>query len=246
MSEPVLVLEGIDKEYRTDGLVTPVLFGIDLVIEPGEFVALVGPSGSGKSTLLNLLGLLDRPTAGSLWVAGQEVSAADDETLTRIRGESIGFVFQFHHLIRAFTAAENLVLPMAIETGRLSGAMKQRAVEALTRVGLGDRADSSPGQLSGGQQQRVAVARALMRRPPIVLADEPTGNLDTQSAASVFELLRTVNRDDGTAFLIVTHDPAMAKRCDRLITLVDGRIVGDERFAAHGTSRSGTSPSSFS
>jgi lipoprotein-releasing system ATP-binding protein len=232
MSEPVISLARVGKEYRSDGVVAPVLFDIDLVIEPGEFVALVGPSGSGKSTLLNLLGLLDRPTTGKLWVTGHEVGDADDETRTRIRGEQIGFVFQFHHLIRAFSAAENLVLPMAIGTGRVSRKMRDHAVAALDRVGLGDRADSPPGRLSGGQQQRVAVARALMRRPAIVLADEPTGNLDTQSAAGVFALLREVNREDGTAFLIVTHDRSLAAQCDRRVTLVDGRIVSDERGAA--------------
>jgi lipoprotein-releasing system ATP-binding protein len=224
----VVHLEGVAKEYRGDGVVTPVLFDIDLLIGSGEFVALVGPSGSGKSTLLNLLGLLDRPTSGRAVIAGQDVTAADEATRTRIRGETIGFIFQFHHLISAFTATENLCLPLAIEAGKMDRAMRQQAANALERVGLGDRTTARPSELSGGQQQRVAVARALMRRPPLVLADEPTGNLDTKSAAGVFELLRAVNREEGTAFLIVTHDEAMAARCDRRITLVDGRIVSDE------------------
>jgi lipoprotein-releasing system ATP-binding protein len=224
----VVRLLGVEKEYRGDGVVSKVLFDIDFRMAAGEFVALVGPSGSGKSTLLNLLGLLDRPTRGRAFITGQEVTSADEATLTRIRGEAIGFVFQFHHLISAFTAAENLCLPLAIERGKMDGSLRDRAERALERVGLGGRATARPSELSGGQQQRVAVARALMRRPPLVLADEPTGNLDTKSAAGIFDLLRSVNREDGTAFLLVTHDEGMAAKCDRRITLVDGRIVADE------------------
>jgi lipoprotein-releasing system ATP-binding protein len=232
MSEPVLELRGIAKDYRSDGVTTRVLHGIDLVLAPGEFAALIGPSGSGKSTLLNVMGLLEPPTEGTIHVAGRDVIGATPDELTELRGRAIGFVFQFHHLISAFTAAENLMMPLLLGAGRLRPDMRKRALEALSRVGLGDRGDARPTQLSGGQQQRVAVARALMRDPPLVLADEPTGNLDTRSADALFEVLREHNRRTGSAFLIVTHDPRMAARCDRIIELIDGRIQSDRRSSS--------------
>jgi lipoprotein-releasing system ATP-binding protein len=232
MSEPVLRLEAVVKEYRTDGVATRVLHGVDLVLQAGELAALVGPSGSGKSTLLNVIGLLEPPTSGGLWVAGEDVRRASEERITELRGRSIGFVFQFHHLITAFTAAENVMMPLVLEEGRVRAGMRARAVAALARVGLGDRANARPTELSGGQQQRVAVARALMRSPPLILADEPTGNLDTESADGVFQLLREHNRGTGAAFLIVTHDPRLAARCDRIIELVDGRVKSDRPAAA--------------
>ncbi|MBL8945127.1 MAG: ABC transporter ATP-binding protein [Myxococcales bacterium] len=226
--DPVLELVGVTKDFGED-VVTHVLKGIDLRIEAGEFTALVGPSGSGKSTLLNLLGLLDRPTAGSLRVLGRDIAALDDTELTELRGRSIGFVFQFHHLLPALTAAQNVLMPLAIASGRVTPEQRATAIEGLREVGLESRADERTMRLSGGQQQRVAIARALVGRPPLVLADEPTGNLDTTTADEVFELLRGFNRRSKMAFLIVTHSPELAARCDRIVTLVDGRIVEDRR-----------------
>ncbi len=228
MSEPVLGLSGVIKDYG-DEVVTRVLRGIDLELAAGEFAALIGPSGSGKSTLLNLLGLLDRPTAGRIQLQSQETTELDDGELTDLRGRSIGFVFQFHHLLPALTAAENVAMPLVIGARRRKGEMLDRARALLGDVGLGDRADEKPNRLSGGQQQRVAIARALILEPVLVLADEPTGNLDTRTADDVFELLRRFNRDRGVTFLVVTHDPRLAERTDRTIELVDGRITGDER-----------------
>jgi len=225
MPDPVLELRGVIKEYG-DAVLTRVLHGIDLRLEQGEFAALIGPSGSGKSTLLNLVGLLDRPTAGQVWVHGERTDQLDDDELTRLRARSLGFVFQFHHLIGALSAAENVMMALAADQPRLTREMRRRSVAALAEVGLADRADEDPRRLSGGQQQRVAIARALVRRPPLVLADEPTGNLDTRSADDVFALMRKFNQETGIAFLIVTHDPRIATRCDRTIELIDGRIVG--------------------
>ncbi len=223
----VLRLEGVTREFDNGGVVTRVLHGIDTRVVGGELTAIIGPSGSGKSTLLNIIGLLMPPTDGKVWIGDEEASALDDRGLTRLRGQKIGFIFQFHHLVPALSAAENLMMPLIIEKGRTGEGMRERAIEGLTAVGLGDRADARPSQLSGGQQQRVAVARALINRPPLVLADEPTGNLDTESSAVVFDLMRRYNREENTAFLIVTHDPRIAAQCDRVIEIVDGRIERD-------------------
>lgn len=238
MAEPVLRLEGVHKSYGTR-VVTEVLKGIDLRLERGEFAALVGPSGSGKSTLLNILGLLDRPTRGRLAIAGEETTALEDAGLTRLRGRTLGFVFQFHHLLPGLTALENVMMPMIAAEGRTSKTMRPHAAELLARVGLGQKVDAYPNALSGGQQQRVAIARALVLGPPLVLADEPTGNLDTKSADQIFAMLREFNRELGVAFLIVTHDPRLAARCDRTIDLVDGRIVSDTRQVARAGDGSG-------
>jgi lipoprotein-releasing system ATP-binding protein len=231
MADDVLLLEGVHKSFGTK-VVTEVLKGVDLRIERGEFAALVGPSGSGKSTLLNILGLLDRPTAGRLVIAGEETTALDDAGLTRLRGRTLGFVFQFHHLLPGLSACENVMMPMIAARGRTADDMRPRAVQLLDRVGLQGRADALPSELSGGQQQRVAIARALALGPPLVLADEPTGNLDTKTSDQIFAVMREFNRELGVAFLIVTHDPRLAARCDRTIDLVDGRIVSDTRHAA--------------
>ncbi|MBX7078308.1 MAG: ABC transporter ATP-binding protein [Nannocystaceae bacterium] len=225
---PVLELRGVIKEFGQDP-VTRVLDRIDLRIEHGEFAALVGPSGSGKSTLLNLLGLLDRPTAGELRVLGRDTATLDDAAITALRGRAIGFVFQFHHLLPALSAVENVMLPLVLAQGRTRASDRTAALEGLREVGLAARADERTTRLSGGQQQRVAIARALVGRPPLLLADEPTGNLDTQTADEIFELLREFNRRWRMAFLVVTHSPELAERCDRVITLVDGRVVGDRR-----------------
>lgn len=223
---PILSLHGVRKSYGVGTSVeTEILHGIDLHLEEHEFVALTGPSGSGKSTLLNLIGLLERPTAGELTIAGAPTSTLDEATLTRLRGRTIGFVFQFHHLLPAFTALENVLMPSIIDQGFATPEATQWALELLSRVGLGGSEHKRPGQLSGGMQQRVAIARALSLRPRLILADEPTGNLDTRTADDIFALLRAFNREHGSACLIVTHDPRLAQRCDRVIELVDGQLV---------------------
>jgi lipoprotein-releasing system ATP-binding protein len=235
VAEPAetLRLEGVFKSY---GIGTPaeleVLHGIDLSLQQGEFAALIGPSGGGKSTLLNLIGLLDRPTAGRLFVTGREAGVLGDTALTLLRGRNIGFVFQYHYLLPAFTAVENVMMPILAARGRPDDAMRKRAEMLLDKVGLTPWRDHMANDLSGGQQQRVAVARALAMDPALVLADEPTGNLDTKSADGVFDVLREVNESSGTTFLIVTHDPRLARRCDRIIELVDGNIVSDRPNAA--------------
>jgi lipoprotein-releasing system ATP-binding protein len=234
--EPILALEGVRKSYASGAAPVEVLHGIDLVLSRGEFVALVGPSGSGKSTLLNVMGLLDRPDSGRILIAGQDTAALDEAALTRLRGNTIGFVFQYHHLLSAFTAIENVMMPLLLARGRPDEAMSLAAGELLERVGLTPWRDSLVNRLSGGQQQRVAVARALAMKPRLILADEPTGNLDTKSAEGVFELMRSVNREASTAFLLVTHNLDLARRCDRVIELVDGRIVQEPapRLRSHG------------
>jgi lipoprotein-releasing system ATP-binding protein len=223
-----LRLSGVRKSY---GIGTPleveVLHGIDLVLERGEFAALMGPSGSGKTTLLNLIGLLDRPNAGQLFIEGRETGGLDEANLTNMRGRSIGFVFQYHYLLPAFTALENVMMPILAARGRPDDEMRATAATLLDRVGLTPWRDNKATEISGGQQQRVAIARALAMTPALVLADEPSGNLDTQSADGVFDVLREINETSGTTFLIVTHDPRLAQRCDRIIELVDGRIVSD-------------------
>lgn len=232
MSEPreVLRLSGLRKSYNVGKPnAFEVLHGIDLRLDGADFTALIGPSGSGKSTLLNQIGLLDSPTEGELFLLGQPTRGIDDEARTRLRARHIGFVFQFHHLINAFTALENVLMPVMLARGKPDPDTVERARALLADVGLETLADRKPDQLSGGQQQRVAIARALITRPALVLADEPTGNLDTQSADEVFELLRRFNRQHGCAVLVVTHDPRLAARCDRIITLVDGRIESDVR-----------------
>jgi lipoprotein-releasing system ATP-binding protein len=223
---PALVVSGVVKEYG-DTVKTRALDCVDLTLAPGELTALIGPSGSGKSTLLNIIGLLDRPTAGRVVLAGRDTSSLDERGLTALRARALGFVFQFHHLLPAFTALENVMLPAWGDLGAPSRELRAAAEDILRAVGLADRMHHRSTNLSGGQQQRVAIARALARRPPLVLADEPTGNLDTASSDEVFALMRRFNRELGTTFLVVTHDPRLAARCDRIVEMVDGRIVRD-------------------
>jgi lipoprotein-releasing system ATP-binding protein len=228
MADLVLELEQVTKSYG-EHVVTEVLHGIDLRLEPGELAALVGPSGSGKSTLLNIMGLLDRPSSGRVRIQGQDTTALGDDGLTAFRGRTLGFVFQFHHLLPAFSALENVMLPAWSDRGRPTAAMRDKAAELLRRVGLSGHAGQQATDLSGGEQQRVAIARALIMDPALVLADEPTGNLDTQTADQIFSLLTECNRERGAAMLVVTHDPRLAARCGRTIELVDGRIRADTR-----------------
>ena len=226
MAEPLLKVEGAVKEYG-EHVKTRALAGVNLSLEPGDVAALIGPSGSGKSTLLNLIGLLDRPTAGRIVLAGTDTSDLSDRELTALRARALGFIFQFHHLLPAFTAVENVLLPEWGDTGWPSARTRDRAEALLREVGLGDRLRRRTNDLSGGEQQRVAVARALVRQPPLVLADEPTGNLDTASSRDVFGLIRRFNREQGTTFLVVTHDPRIAEQCDRILEIVDGRLRGE-------------------
>ena len=229
-SAEVLRLEALRKSYNiAQPNEVEVLHGIDLCIERHDFAALIGPSGSGKSTLLNILGLLDKPSSGELYLLGQATSSMDDAGRTALRGNSIGFVFQFHHLIQAFTALDNVLMPLILTRGKPDKFAIQQARELLAAVGLEKFANRKPNELSGGQQQRVAIARALITEPALLLADEPTGNLDTQTAAEVFELFHKVNRERDCAVLLVTHDPRLSANCDRTINLVDGRIESDSQ-----------------
>ena len=202
-----------------------ILHHINFSLARGEFCAVMGPSGSGKSTLLNIIGLLDRPTHGQLAIGAEETTGLGDHALTRLRGHAIGFVFQHHHLLNAFTALENVMMPMLGAAGFSNASIEARAAELLDNVGLSAFAHQPSGSMSGGQQQRVAVARALAMNPALLLADEPTGNLDSKSADAVFDLLRRVSREQGTTVLFVTHNPELAARCDKTIQVVDGRVV---------------------
>ena len=228
-SGALMALTDVRKSYNI-GLPNEaeVLHGVSLRVSPGEFIALIGPSGSGKSTLLNIIGLLEPMTSGRYQLQGEEVSGLDDAVLTLRRRTTLGFVFQFHHLLPAFTALENVTMPALLREGRVSAKQLERARELLSAVGLADAMQKRPAELSGGMQQRVAIARALVQGPPLVLADEPTGNLDTASSDEVFVQLRRMHAERGTSFIIVTHDPRLAARCDRVVELIDGRIARDE------------------
>jgi ABC-type lipoprotein export system ATPase subunit len=227
MSERPSVVEtyNLTKIYG-DGAAVRALDGVDLIILKGEFLTVMGPSGSGKSTLLNMIGALDKPTQGQVVVNGEDLATIKD--VDRFRARTVGFVFQLHNLLPALTARENVEVPMHGQ-GIGEQEMRQRAEHLLELVGLPDRMHHLPSQLSGGQRQRVAVARALANDPAIILADEPTGSLDTQSGAEIMDLLETINRDQGTTILIVTHDPKVARRTRRILTMRDGKIVDDHR-----------------
>ena len=214
----------IQKSFRMNGYTLNVLKGITLDIARGEMIAIVGASGAGKSTLLHMLGTLDRPTSGSVLFDGQDVFALSEDAQAEFRNKRIGFVFQFHHLLPEFTALENTFLPALIQNRQTDDAQKE-AMQLLADVGLGERLHHKPGELSGGEQQRVAVARALMQRPDLVLADEPTGNLDTHTGEALFGLLRKLNKDRGTTFVIVTHNDKLSAQADRIIRMEDGQIV---------------------
>ena len=224
----LIELDQVRKTYNA-GLPSEaeVLHGLQLRVDKGEFIALIGPSGSGKSTLLNIIGLLERMTSGNYRLQGEEVHALDDAGLTLRRRNLLGFVFQFHHLLPAFTALENVTMPALMTEGRVTPKARDKARELLAAVGLAKAMDKRPGELSGGMQQRVAIARALVMEPALVLADEPTGNLDTASSDEVFVQLRRMHAERGVSFVVVTHDPRLAARCDRLVELIDGRIARD-------------------
>ncbi|WP_417239019.1 ABC transporter ATP-binding protein [Celeribacter halophilus] len=222
----LLEVRDLFKTYGAGDTATRVLRGLSLHLDQGELAALLGPSGSGKSTLLTILGTLMKPTSGSYTMLGQDMIAANDAELTEFRNAHIGFVFQFHNLLPDFTALENVVFPSAVRAGRETPAARARGRDLLKRMGLADRIDYPTANLSGGQKQRVAVARALMNSPELVLADEPTGNLDRASATQVMELLSEINREEGTTFLISTHDEKIAAACQRQIVVVDGIVTG--------------------
>jgi lipoprotein-releasing system ATP-binding protein len=222
MSEP-LVLRDVHRTYSSEAGDLRVLRGIDLTLRAGEIVALVAPSGVGKSTLLHIAGLLDRPTSGNVLVEGKDAGNLPDNARTAVRRDTIGFVYQFHHLLTEFTALENVALPQMI-AGRGRREANRRATDLLGVFGLGDRVQHLPGKLSGGEQQRVAIARALANQPKILLADEPTGNLDVATAESVFAELTARVRDTGVAALIATHNPDLAARMDRTVKIVDGKL----------------------
>lgn len=219
----VLRCAGLSKTYSEGGLNTRVFEDLALEVKAGETVAIVGASGAGKSTLLHILGGLDAASAGEVWVAGERMSALSDADRGRLRNRALGFIYQFHHLLPEFSAQENVMMPLMIG-GTPKAEAASRASALLERVGLGQRLAHKPGELSGGERQRCAVARALITRPACVLGDEPTGNLDARTAASVFALMRELNREVGTSFVLVTHDRALARQLDRTLELVDGSL----------------------
>ena len=223
---PILRLENIRKTY-TNGVDEEVLFGIDLELNTGDFAVLVGKSGSGKTTLLNIIGLLDTPTSGHLFLNGREASSLDEDERARLRREYIGFIFQSHHLLPDFNVIENVLMPCRIRGRAYEEAARDRAAEMLEVVGLADKVRAPVNTLSGGQKQRVATVRAFSNDPTLVLADEPTGSLDSKTSQSVMQLMREINRETGTAFLMVTHDPELTDYADRVIELRDGRIAAD-------------------
>ena len=223
-AKPVVELDNIGKTYYSGDVATPVLFDISFAVVPGEFVAVVGGSGSGKTTLLNLMGLLDRPTTGTIRVEGQEVSQLDELGRARARLQRLGFIFQFHYLLPEFTVLENALMPCRMRGRAFEKAQEPRMRELLTAVGLSEKLKVRPSQLSGGQQQRVAVVRSLANDPAVVFADEPTGNLDSVSGRMVFDLMKRLSRESGTAFVMVTHDDDFALEADRVIRIRDGRI----------------------
>jgi len=224
MSEPTLALDGVERRFIQGTASLHVLRGATLSIAPGEVVALVGPSGAGKSTLLHIAGLLERPDGGEVRLGGEACGALGDDRRTDLRRRYLGFVYQFHHLLPEFSALENVVLPQMID-GKPRGSAATRARDLLTAVGLAERLDHRPARLSGGEQQRVAIARALANAPRLVLADEPTGNLDPHTAGQVFDMLLRMARELGVAALIATHNPELARRMDRNLTLRDGMVV---------------------
>ena len=223
MSDPVLTIRGLRRSYKSGDKVLTVLNGVDLEVRPGEIVGLIGPSGSGKSSLLHAAGLLEHPDAGQIIVEGRDCSDLSDRQRTRVRLATIGFVYQAHHLLAEFTALDNVALPQMI-AGRSRKAARGRALDLLSNLGLRERVDHQPAQMSGGEQQRVAIARALANAPRLLLADEPTGNLDPHTSAAVFDSLYALARSEGVAALVATHNLELAKHMDRVLALKDGHL----------------------
>ncbi|WP_308909652.1 ABC transporter ATP-binding protein [Pseudokordiimonas caeni] len=224
MSDAVLQVSGLKRRFTQGEKTIEILHGVDLAVKAGEIVALVGASGAGKSTFLQIAGLLDHPTEGSVAIGGRVVSSLDDEARTRVRRHELGFVYQFHHLLPDFTALENVAMALRIG-GASTRTANDKAAAILTRMGLGERLEHTPSRLSGGEQQRVAVARALVHDPKLLLADEPTGNLDEATAARVFDMMIELVRERNLAAVIATHDPSLAARMDRVIQLKEGRLI---------------------
>jgi len=231
--ESLIEVQGVGKSFFTPAGELKILRGIDLTIKAGEVVGIVGASGAGKSTFLHILGALDRPTSGKVFYEGRDIFSMDNGSIAAFRNKAVGFIFQFHHLLPEFTALENVMMPGLISLGSRIKQLKapgyaevvERAERLLDELGLSGRKDHRPGELSGGEQQRVAVARALILDPKVVLADEPTGNLDTQTGEELFNLLIRLNRDRGITFVIVTHNESLSNRCDRVLRMVDGRLI---------------------
>lgn len=223
-TNPVIRVENVTRDLKLGKVTIHALRGVNMTIYGGEFTAIIGPSGSGKSTLLGIIGGLDTPTTGTVEIDGVDISRMNEARLTEIRNEKIGFIFQFFNLIPTLTALENVMLPIQFAR-KAQFKPEKRAKELLQMLGLDDRLHHRPSELSGGQQQRVAIARALANNPPLILADEPTGNLDTESGALVFETLHRIRSENGTTIVIVTHDPELAHQTDRVLTLVDGKII---------------------
>jgi lipoprotein-releasing system ATP-binding protein len=228
VAEALVLVENLEKSFQHMGRTLEVLRGIDLNIYPGEILCIVGPSGAGKSTLLHCMGTLDLPTSGRIRLAGDELTTLSSARLAAVRNRTIGFVFQFHHLLPEFNALENVMMPGLI-MGKNKKEVRRRAAALLEEVGLAERATHRPGELSGGEQQRVAVARALLLDPKVLLADEPTGNLDTATSDAIHDLFFQVNREHGTTIVVVTHNPAFASRMPRVVSMKDGKIVRDDR-----------------
>jgi len=227
VAEPLLVASGLDKVYGTGASATHALHSVSFQLAEGEFASIIGQSGSGKSTLLNLLGLLDTPSAGTVSYRGEDAGSLSKEQRARLRNSLVGFVFQFHYLLPEFSVIENVLMPANIDGSVEPKLMRERAEEALGLLGLEGLESKNANELSGGQKQRVAIARAVVNRPALVLADEPTGNLDTVNTDLVYDLFRTINRETGTAFMIVTHDRSVAQRTNRVLEVSDGRLVQD-------------------
>ncbi len=232
MEKGDFVVETVDlnKEFHLGDIIVPALRGINFQVKKGEFLVIMGPSGSGKSTLLNMIGGLDNPTSGKVYINGQDISQMSDAALTDLRAREIGFVFQFYNLVPVLTALENVELPLMV-AGVSDKESRKRATELLGLVGLGDRMHHRPDELSGGQRQRVSIARAIANDPAIVLADEPTGDVDTKTGDEILDLMHDLNRNLGTTLIVITHDPAVAEHCDRLVRIVDGQIATDRATA---------------
>jgi len=248
VAEPLLVASALGKVYGTGAGATHALEGVSFKLAEGEFASIIGQSGSGKSTLLNLLGLLDTPSAGTVSFRGEDAGSLSKEQRARLRNSLVGFVFQFHYLLPEFSVIENVLMPADIDGSGEPTLMRERAKEALGLLGLEGLESKNANELSGGQKQRVAIARAIVNQPALVLADEPTGNLDTVNTNLVYDLFRTINRETGTAFVIVTHDRSVAQRTDRVLEVSDGRLVQDvsNPYGAPSSQESGTPGSSAS